>query len=1032
MRERLKENVSALRNRTASSLRLCAFFALGAGLALGCGWYGTEQSVRFNRWRSESQFSRLPPLPFDARKKTTTDDGYDENAAAAAEGRAKATDAAWSDAVAAASEGDHAKALKLLYDYVKRTGGPVCREYDAPSDCVARRSSARDRLDALASLDRGASARAVSAYLEARDAYDSWLVALDGVKESGQVPTSYGSWSQPLGASGEEAKPEDEQAAAEEKKKAAAEQAAAAFEAVGASLARVPREPGLEDNVEYLRAALLYRSGESEAASEAFAQLASRHPRSEKREAALYTRGVVLMRQSRAYTGETATFDDPCGDGCDDYWAGSVAAFERVLREYPRGDYAGDARGWLAYMRIRGGQTGEGLAEYYRMLADERDAGAREEALRSLRIVRDDATEEQISRVEAILEDEPRAALAYAYHDIYNHASIGGGYVEVPEERNPYKYCKEREENPCWESFYAWEEKERQRMLDASRRMALARVAAFATRQMFRAPSAPDGGAFALRVAQANLELGEDESARALAARSLAAGPRGNERAAALWVRGVAEYRLKDIAAARGAFESLISEFPDGDLTEGARRYVAMAAEDAGDLEAALEQYIALDYTEDTAYFVDVLMTPEQLASFVERHGDSPARDVLLYSLGVRLMREHRFAEARAVYARVRVSEQVLQCDGLPCGCDEQYPAPRCSDVKNPRGEEPEGVWPAWVARDLKAMDEIEHLEARASSAVGDEAKAEALYQLASYLYQSSPLTFYNPAAWKGERFFALYYDQHFRAPGEEQLMRRHMESHEPVVRALKIYLQIAEDYPRTRAARDALYTAAVAHERLNGFQLYWPGEYGAGLYVGNRLVTYEDVRRTYPDYRLPAGTYGWEPLTRTVYGRAAWPAPPKPKRLTGVERASAKIKRAELRVAQVWGLFGEVYGGRVRAWTVKGLRWTLAGLVALFVLLVFRRTRRARHFLYKQLARRVKRGRAARAVRGGYAPASSYAAHLRYESGPRLRAAAYDTARGLLRLALHERGRAALALNLFTHGLLTLLLWSLLWAARS
>ena len=265
-------------------------------------------------------------------------------------------------------------------------------------------------------------------------------------------------------------------------------------------------------------------------------------------------------------------------------------------------------------------------------------------------------------------------------------------------------------------------------------------------------------------------------------------------------------------------------------------------------------------------------------------------------------------------------------------------------------------------------MGEVEHLEARASSAVGDEAKAEALYQLASYLYQSSPLTFYNPAAWKGGRFFALYYDQQFRAPGEEQFMRRHMEAHEPVVRALKIYLQIAEDYPRTRAARDALYTAAVAHERLKGFQLYWPGEYGAGLYAGNRLVTYEDVRRTYPDYRLPAGTYGWEPLTRTVYGRAAWPAPPKPKRLTGVERASAKIKRAEVRVAQVWGLFGEVHGGRVRAWVVKGLRWTLAGLVALFVLLVFRRTR-ARAALPLQATRatrqtRSRRPRRARRIR--------------------------------------------------------------------
>lgn len=47
------------------------------------------------------------------------------------------------------------------------------------------------------------------------------------------------------------------------------------------------------------------------------------------------------------------------------------------------------------------------------------------------------------------------------------------------------------------------------------------------------------------------------------------------------------------------------------------------------------------------------------------------------------------------------------------------------------------------------------------------------------------------------------------------------------------------------------------------------------------------------------------------------------------------------------------------------------------------------------------------------------------------MRAAVFDTARGLFRLSLHERGRAALALNLFTHGLLTLLIWALVWAAQ-
>jgi hypothetical protein len=134
--------------------------------------------------------------------------------------------------------------------------------------------------------------------------------------------------------------------------------------------------------------------------------------------------------------------------------------------------------------------------------------------------------------------------------------------------------------------------------------------------------------------------------------------------------------------------------------------------------------------------------------------------------------------------------------------------------------------------------------------------------------------------------------------------------------------------------------------------------------------------------------------------------------------------------VAQAWGLFGEVYGGRVRAWTVAAARWALVALVGGVVLLVFRRTRRARRFLYRRLARR--RGSPpVRGTREPYAPQSSYAAHVTHARGAGLRAAAGQTARDLLRLALHERGRAALALNLFTHGLLTVLLWAVLWAAR-
>ena len=1005
---------AAARPPRASLTGLVMLFALGAVVAAGCGWFGTEHSVRFNYWHGERQFSRLPPLPFDARARTKPDYRSEDEARDEARDEEPAEDpdkraaALWASAEESRQRGDFERLRKSLSAYLEVTGANGCASYyGSAALCRRRRNSARDRLDALDSLARGTNARAVSAYLDARSAYDNWLSVGDAVAEPNSSPGE-------VADAAESPSP------------------VASVELVETALDAVPRDAGVEDNVAYLRAALLFGRGEWSQSIEAFERLPTRYPKSEKREAALFNAGLLWMKGSKGGIGvEHAAAQDACPDCKDEAWQKAVAAFERLLREYPRGRYAADARGWLAFLHVRVGERAEGLAEYYRMLADETNEAARGEAIYSLRLVRDGTTEEEMERVESLMEREPRVALAYAYHEIYNATVSSGVHVEVPEDENPYRYCMEVVNgDTCYNDFYEWQDKERLKRSRAAAGKRLERIAGFATRLLKRTPGEALGGGFALRVAQADLELEEDKAARELAARALSAGLAGNERASALWVRGVAEYRLKDFAASRRTFAMLLAEFPEGDLTEGARRYVAMAAEDMGDLDAALEQYLALEYTEDTAYFVDVLMTPEQLASFAARHEDSPARDTLYYSLGVRYLRAHRFEEARAAYARVRTTYE-LSGEAYSYGtdeCDKTYPPPYCSDSKNARWQEWEGVRTEWVQRDLKTMEELEHLEGRFQKAFGDEAKAEALYQLASYIYESSELTFYNPAAWRGGRFYVFYYDQQLRAPGEAAVMRRYMEEHEPLVRALSLYQQVAEEYPRTRAARDSLYTAAVIHDRLKDFELYWPGQYKRGLHAGTRYVSYEDVRRTYPNYRLPAGTYGWEPSTRTVSGHAAWPTPPKPRQLTGMERARLRLGRAERRVAQAWELFGEVYGGRVRVWTLAALRWVVVGLFAGVVLLVFRRTRRARRFLYRRLTR-ARRSVAERRAREIYGPKFSYAAPG--VTGAGLRDTAGQTARDLLRLALHERGRAALALNLFTHGLLTALLWAVHWASR-
>ncbi|MGH9901977.1 MAG: outer membrane protein assembly factor BamD, partial [Pyrinomonadaceae bacterium] len=555
--------------RAALCVIACAF------VALGCGWAGTEHSVRFNGWLSERDMGRLPPLPFDARggkaRSGTTADEDDGKEFESWRHRVGEVDGLWRKAGELAAGGDLTQARKALDDYLAAADDDRCGDthWSITGECSQqRRNSAVDQLDALG--NGAAESAAARAYLNARRAYDAWLM---GTVVKAAAPKMHSS--PRYGYDGREIKSD------EVVKETSAEEVWRALDAV-------PRGRDLDDNVAYLRAAVLYREDEKAEAVEAFKQLAARFPRSEKREAALYMAGVVEMKLSRSYTGEYATADGACPQCRDEAWVAARDSFTRLLREFPRGRYAPDARGWLAYLALRVGDTAGGLLEYYRLLSAETDERRRREAVTSLCLSRDKAGDHDLDKIEAALEREPpQVALTYAYHNIYNYALRHGVYVEIHEEDNPYRHAKNNSTSGYHQESYEWEQKERERLSGIAERKELKRVAAFATRLMLRHPRAGVGGGFALRVAQADLELGEDKSARELARRALSLGVAGDERAAALWVRGVAEQRLRDFGAARQTFSALVAEFPGGDLTEGARRQLAMAAEDAGDLDAA-------------------------------------------------------------------------------------------------------------------------------------------------------------------------------------------------------------------------------------------------------------------------------------------------------------------------------------------------------------------------------------------------------------------------------------------------------------
>ncbi|HLF85140.1 MAG TPA: hypothetical protein VI837_13275 [Blastocatellia bacterium] len=951
--------------RIAIGLLACIAAALAAALRVnGCGWdVGTDHSVRFNPYRTDKEFGRLPPLPkypSENQKKLFSwdhDDSYQD-----AEKRVERIDNLWERASEAEGDARLGDTRRLLAEYLDRTQLQRYARWDSPKDVQKRRNAAIDKLDALSELDHGASEPAARAYLAARSAYDA-----------GGQP--------------------DE---------------------VLKRLEEVRSDKRLRDNADYLEAALR-RHGDAQAAGE-FERVAARYRRSEKREAALFMSALLTMKSSQAYQNEhdTRALKDPCNDCRDESWRRAAAGFKQTMREYPHGRYYSDARGWLGYLSLLVGDKAGALIEYYRMLSGQ-DEGGRVEALFSLSLVRHEADDSEMEQVEATLEHEPAAALAYSYHNIYNYVF-----------RSVYQRY--------------WDDDEDERAEREQRE--LNRTASFATRMMNRYPASSVGAGFVVRVAEANLELGKDSDAARLARRAVGMGAKGEIRAEALWVAGVAEFRRQQYSTARQALATLVAENPDNRYTEGARRQLAMLAEDTGDIEGALDQYLALDYRYDVAYFIDVLMTLEQLAAFIDKRPTPARRDEMLYALGVRYLRDRRWNDARGAFAKVKTIGRDADYPYLSKIDAEPWRYDRRDETPKEREFDPSvrGIRPHWIDQDWRTANDLERLERQVETAQGDEAKAEALYQVASYQFERS-LLFYNPLEWHGQRHYLLVdLDERgaFRQPGESQMLFDHMQKHDMAANSLPIFLEVVRRFPNTRAARDALFTAAVCHERLHDYNNYWREVYSEGGHAGERMVTYRDVRAAYPTHRFPRGTFGWEPATRTVNGAPGWDKPPKPR-----PRASRWARVAQL--ANSWVSESSKLLNRVltdleyllkHAWLaivdaagwVAHWLWVLAMIGWLWFL--WRRAGEARTLMDEALAQSKsrpieERGNSHLAVSSNVVSAT-LDKYIGHDLRDRWLESGRDFTYKLRQTVEQRRGRALIALYAATHGLFAVLLMRL------
>jgi len=846
--------------------------------AIACAWSAIDDhSVRFNLLRTGRGFYRLPPLPIMYDPKTKKEltvqemdnfeyesDDYDSNIDIIP--TPKEAETAWDEAKMAIDNNQLDVARDRLKEYLELSDVPT---FDEEDERRSRRSSAYDTLDAMSALREGSAGNAVKRYATTR-------------LTNAEIPTE-------------------------------------------SNLDR-----NLKDNWAYLKAARAYSSGDKHNAMAAFKELAATYPRSEKRESVLYMIAKLTMESSYSFgnagCGVFGTKDQWGGDidagkiqpteKCqDERWRAALKAFNQLAEKYPNGRYRNDVRGWIAYLYRRGGERAKSLAEYYKLLASN-DRSVRLEAKKSIQAIGHEYDDKTLDKVEELIADNPNASLAYAYHRIYNVA-IDHTYQTFN------TWC-------CWgDDRWRMDEEEKKRVADETEtgNHELQRVARFATALLKRYPKSPVSGDFLLRTAEAHLELQNFPEALKLSDRALNLRIRCEMRMEGLWVKGSSEHRLQLLAKARNTFAKLVSEFPTSKLAEGARRLIAMSAEDQGDLETALDLYIGLKYEQDVAYFIDVLLPTDRLARFIETRKDIPQYNQLLYALGVRYMRDGRWNEARETLQQVKTEKGIdgyLESDKSTSWF---FPKETIFDF-----DEFSYIKTSWVVQDLKTIDILEYYEQEVDIAQGDEAKAEAMYQLASCYFEADDLIFYNPAAWKGGRTGALsqlQFSDHERLPDESRIIFEHLLVHDPWARSIPIYLEITKRFSQTKAAKDALYSAAVAHEKLSQRIAPWTAIYERGMFAGPRLVTYEDVKNAFPDYQLPRGTYGWKPSTRTVNGGAGWA--PKPTPLPKVSRQ----QKVERKVKEWYDEYSSSARSKISATAATSYRWLCTYLWLVFGSLV-------------------------------------------------------------------------------------------------
>jgi outer membrane protein assembly factor BamD (BamD/ComL family) len=525
------------------------------------------------------------------------------------------------------------------------------------------------------------------------------------------------------------------------------------------------RTPILRPYVEYEAVTRAPATSPREAA-ERFLGIAHRYPRSSRAPA-------CLIMAARALTQAPDAAKSTANLRLADF------ALRELLRRYPSSRFAWDARGGLGRIDYLRRRYAEAYRHYEIQVREAHNDAQRERALTSILIC-----------------DRTRG----------RRDAMAGTYLRMLDQIAPKSFVLVRLEG-LLDRFDAVDAR---RFGERLRRdpILLERYANYRmdftkpTDDLFRFAHVPGiTGRTLAQMASGALALKNGPRAERLARRALSLPNRSDSHPLATFVLATLDRRADRRQEARNRYREILRRWPAGYLAGGSRENLALLEERLDNLPGALDQYTALDYREDFAYMVDARMTSRQLAHYIDSRPEHPRRALMIYTLGLRYLREERWDAADWAFRRL---------------------TPRQRKALTAASE--------WVAQGGGLQDPVatlralRRLDANVRRAKGQEAKAKALLTMGDYFYHHHDLLLYSPQLWKGVRTeaFAFSWNASVATPADDRALARHHEDHEAFAQALRRYRRVVRDYPRTKTAPVAAYWGACAANRLAHMAPYW------------------------------------------------------------------------------------------------------------------------------------------------------------------------------------------------------------------